>query len=258
MKSKNKKTSFEHVADLWDAKTGDTLPSKPLSNKSGSMKVTIDEVVKMIGSLKGKRLYEMACGNGHLSRYFKNNGAKEVFASDVSQRLITLAQTKYSPKGISYSVRAATDFKGIPKNYFDSVIIHQGIFYIDDLDVLVKGVHRVLKKGGTFIFTLIHPLYYVALADIGELSHLKEVLGKYQPYLKDRLFKVEKEWSVNGAQEKISYYHYRRPLSSYINVCAENHLLVSKISEPATRVRKDDKTLKSGIPSSMIIKVVKL
>lgn len=257
MKSKNKKTSFEHIADLWDIKTGDTLPSKPPSNKSGSMKVTIDEVVKMIGSLKGKRLYEMACGNGHLSRYFIERGARQVFASDVSQKLVTLAKTKYSPKGISYSVRAATDFKGIPKSYFDSVIIHQGIFYIDDLNALTKGVHRVLKKGGVFIFTLIHPLYYVAQADIGELSHLKEVLWKYQPYLKDRLFKVEKEWDVNDTQEKISYWQYRRPLSSYINMCGKNNLLVSEISEPATRVRKDDKTLKSGIPSSMIIKVVK-
>ncbi len=258
MKSKNKKTSFEHIAELWDAMTGDTIPSKPLSNTSGSLKVTIDAVVNMIGPLKGKRIYEMACGNGHLSRFFIANGAKEVFASDVSQKLITLANDKYSPKGISYSVRAATDFKGIQKNYFDSVIIHQGIFYIDDLDALAKGVYRILKKGGSFIFTLIHPLYYIAQADIGELSNLKEVLGKYQPYLKDLLFKVEKKWSVNGTQEKISYWHYRRPLASYINTCAKHDLFVSEINEPATRVRKDGKTLKSGIPSSMIIKAVKL
>lgn len=258
MKQKTTKTSFDHVAELWDMKSGDTLASKPLSSKSGIMKVIIDSVIRMVGVVKGKRLYEIACGNGHLSRYFSINGAKEVFASDISQKLITLAQTKYSPKGISYSVRAGTDFHGIPKNHFDSVVINQGIFYVDDLDTLTKGVHAILKKGGVFIFTLSHPLNYVARADIGEISHLKEVLETYQPYLKDRLVKAEKDWGIDGVEGKVSYWQYRRPLSSYINACGKNHLMISEIHEPTTRIRKKGKTWKSRIPHSIIVKAVKV
>lgn len=258
MKKERNKTSFEHIANLWDTKIGDTLAHKPLSNKSGSMKITVDAVLGMVGTIKRKRLYEIACGNGFLSRYVVERGAREMYASDASTQLIHLAQTQYPTKGISYSVRSATDFKGIPKNYFDAVVIHQGIFYIDDLDKLLRGVCGALKKGGVFVFTLIHPLYYVAQADIGELGNLKEALEKYDHYLKDRLVKVEKKWDVNGKGEDVAYWQYKRPLSSYVNACGKNGLFVSEIYEPATRIGKKGKIHRSGIPSSLIIKAVKM
>lgn len=258
MKSQNKKTSFEHIAAMWDAKIGDTLARKSLSSKSGSMKVSVDTVVGMIPTFKGKRFYEIACGNGFLSRYLVERGARKMYASDISKKLIHLAQTNYPSKGISYSVQSATDFTGLPRNYFDAVIIHQSIFYIDDLDALMKGVHRVLKKDGALIFTLIHPLYPIARADMGELSDLKDVVGKYKKYLQNYLMKVEKDWQVGGSQEKVIYWQYKRSLSTYINVCGKYHLLVSEISEPATRVRKEGKTYKSSIPSSLIVKAIKV
>ncbi len=258
MKKEKNKTSFEHIANLWDAKIGDTLARNPLSSKSGSMKVTVDAVVAMLGDLKGKCVYEVACGNGFLSRYLVEGGAKKVYASDISKNLIHLAQTRYSTKNISYSVRSATDFKGIPKNFFDAIVIHQGIFYIDDLDRLLRGVHGVLKKGGVLIFTLIHPLYYITQADIGEINNLEEVLGKYNHYLKDRLVKVEKKWDLHGGGEDVVYWQYKRPLSTYINICAKNGLYVSEICEPATRIRKKGKTYRSSIPSSLIVKAVKV
>lgn len=258
MKSRKQKTSFEHVAELWDAKIGDTLARKPLSSKSGSMKVSVDAVVGMIPSFKGKRFYEIACGNGFLSRYLIERGAREMYASDVSKKLIHLAQTNYPSKGISYSVRSATDFTGLPQNYFDAVIIHQGIFYIDDLDALMKGINHILKKGGALIFTLIHPLHAITRADMGELSDLKEVVGKYKKYLKNYLVKVEKDWQVGDTQEKAIYWQYKRPLSTYVNTSGKHHLLISEICEPATRVRSSGKTQRSTIPSSLIVKAIKI
>lgn len=243
---------------MWDTKIGDTLARKPLSSKSGSMKVSVDAVVGMIPALKGKRFYEIACGNGFLSRYLMERGAREVYASDVSKKLIHLAQTNYSSKGISYSVRSATDFTGFRKNYFDAVIIHQGIFYIDDLDVLMNGIYRTLKKGGALIFTLIHPLYAITRADMGELTDLKDVVGKYKKYLKNYLMKVEKDWQVGDTHEKVIYWQYKRPLSTYVNACGKHHLLISEICEPATRVRSGGKTQRSTIPSSLIVKAVKV
>lgn len=258
MKSQNKKTSFEHLAQLWDTKVGDTLARKPLSGKSGSMKVSVDAVLGMIPAFKGKRFYEIACGNGFLSRYFIERGAQSVYASDASKKLIHLAKTKYPLSGISYSVRSATDFTGLPKNYFDAVIIHQGIFYIDDLDALMKGVHHILKKGGALIFTLTHPLYSIARADMGEISDSKDVVGVFKKYVKNHLVKVERDWDVGDSQEKVVYWQYRRPLSTYINACGKHHLLIAAIAEPETRMRSGGKTKRSTIPSSLIVKAIKV
>ena len=109
-------TSFEHIADIWDAKTGDK-GTKMVS----AVRVTSKRIVDELKPLKGKRVYEIACGNGFLARKLVGK-VKEMRASDVSKKLIDFAQKKYDAKGIRYEVREATDFKAIPKNHFEAVL----------------------------------------------------------------------------------------------------------------------------------------
>ena len=137
-------SSFDHIADEWDKKIGD--------GEKGDRKNTIKAVFELLGNAKNKRVYDIACGNGFLARKLFKQGAKEVWASDASPRLITIAKDKYSFKNIHYSVREAADFTRIPKSFFDAVVVHQGIFYIKDIDALVRGIKKILKPGGSFIF----------------------------------------------------------------------------------------------------------
>ena len=144
-------SSFDHIAEAWDKKIGE-------GGNDGS-KTTVKAVFELLGDAKNKRVYEIACGNGFLARKLLEQGAKEVWASDTSSRLITIAKENYPSNDIHYSVRDGANFSGFPKSYFDAVIIHQGIFYIKDIASLVRGVARVLKPKGSLIFTLLHPLF---------------------------------------------------------------------------------------------------
>jgi ubiquinone/menaquinone biosynthesis C-methylase UbiE len=249
-------TSFDKSAQFWDSKIG-VDGSKMLAVRNA-----MPIVFGMLGKFKGKRAYDIACGNGFLSRRLVAAGAKEVWASDISSELVNIAQAKYSSDKIKYLVREATDFTKIPKAYFDAVVINQGIFYIHDLDSLFAGIYKVLKPGGLVIFNMGHPLFFIARQDMGLYNSdqpARELLGSYRKYLKSYTHRILKKWNVNGSSVNVDYYMYKRPLEEYINALGRNNLLVSEIAEPKTRASDiSGKAVKSEIPSEIIVKAVKV
>ena len=48
----------------------------------------------MLPDLKGKRILDLGCGSGGMSKYFIENGANYVLALDISQNMINEAKEK--------------------------------------------------------------------------------------------------------------------------------------------------------------------
>ena len=241
------KTSFGKFADIWDARAG----TKGTVGSQG----TIKAVLKLLNAVEGSAIYEIACGNGFLARKLVISGVREVYASDISPELIDIAKTRYSTRNIVYSVREGTDFKKIPKNHFDAVVIHQGIFYIEDVNSLLKGIASVLKRNGVLVFTIFHPLFPLYRKDIGEKTAMGEPvdlikLGKH--YLQS-----SGGW-IYGEAKRENYFNYHRPMSYYINLCGKHGLFVQSVIEAKSQKLKLGKLLKSDIPGALIIKAVKV
>ncbi len=249
------KTSFGKFAELWDAKVGED------GSNIAAIKLQIPIFFEMLGNLKGKLVYEIACGNGFLSRQLIKKGAKEVFASDVAPELIEIAKTKYDSKNIQYIAQEGTDTKGLPKNHFDAVVINQGIFYIENLDGLFKGIASILKPNGVVIYNILHPLFPVFRKAVGEDTSMGEpidIIELSKKYPKDYIKRVEKTWKVNGEAKTVHYLTYKRPIQTYINTAAKYGLLVSQVAEPTSTTKFKGKKKSSPIPSSIIIKSVKI
>ncbi len=245
-------TSFEHIAEIWDTKVGNNG-----AKMVGVMRETTKNIIAEIGLLKNKRIYEIACGNGFLARQLAPK-VKEIRASDISEKLIDFAKNKYNSKDIKYEVREGSDFSRIQKNHFDVVIIHQGIFYIENIEKLAKGISRILKPNGILIFSEMHPLMYLASADTYLKFGKEDLIDRAKLYIKNRKIKVHKDWFVNGKKHHAEYYQLKRPLSLYVNTFAKYGLFTIKIIEPKTVNLIKDKILKTNIPSSYIVKCVKV
>ena len=245
------KTSFEQFATIWDDMTGEG---------QGAQAITMDKTFfSLLGKIKGKTIYEPACGNGYLARQLIEKGAKEIWASDVSETLIKRAQKK--SKGITYLVRDASSIKGLPRDYFDAVIIHNGIFYIKDLDTLFKGMYELLKPGGVFIFNALHPLFSLARASMQQKDRVPSVekIAEYaRPYLTERFEKVDKIWTANGIKNEVYFWNYKRPISTYINACAKHHFSITAMRELKTITKIGGKVKRSPIPSHYVIKAMKI
>ncbi len=237
-------TSFGKFAELWDKEVGDRgnfthsqMINKPLLN--------------LLGDIKGKRVYDVACGNGVLSRALVKKGAVEVWASDISPELITVAKENYKSENIRYSVRDAVDFRGVPKNHFNTVVLLLAAYYIKDIGLFFKKSHDVLKDNGSIVFVLPHPLFNVA----EELENPKQKAVKLDmDYLKDK--KVA--WHKNGNKKYGKNVYYSRPLQSYINALAVAGFKITNFIEPAGAIRVKNKIKKINIPKYIIIKAVKV
>lgn len=218
-------TSFDPFAEEYDKANGDT--------GDYTHEHTVDPALwECIGDARGLKIYDIACGNGYNARRFVREGADEVWASDISPKLIEIASNRYEnpDSKIKYLVKNATDITDIPENYFDLVTISMALHYIDDLDKFFSNVNKVLKKGGRIVFITNHPLANLGRMDMEFPSYNSEkILKRAKRYLE---FYNEKTVSMWTGKEDLVI--YRAPLSLVINLLAKNGFLVDKMIEPET------------------------
>jgi len=119
--------------------------------------------MKRIGDLRGKKVVDMACGEGYFTRRLRQAGAAHVVGFDISERMIELAraQEKIDPLGIEYRVEDARAL--VPQQDCDLAVAAWLLVYARDqaeLAQMCHGLARWLKPGGRFVTVLTNPDLY--------------------------------------------------------------------------------------------------
>lgn len=120
-----------------------SLHEKYSTNKQG----WFNWLFNQIDFSKVNRLLELGCGNGKLwqeNRIDLRN--REIFLSDISEGMVEEVRNKL---GSDFNCIVA-DAEKIPfkDEYFDSVIANHVLFYLNDLNLGLKEISRVLKPDG--------------------------------------------------------------------------------------------------------------
>jgi 2-polyprenyl-3-methyl-5-hydroxy-6-metoxy-1,4-benzoquinol methylase len=110
-------------------------------------------LLEQFGDLAGKRVLDIGCGQGDTSVFFALRGA-EVFAVDVSERMVGLTRELAEKHGVAERMRAEVcrveDMK-YPTDYFDMVFA-DGVLHHLDMPAAVPNIVRVMKPGGRGFF----------------------------------------------------------------------------------------------------------
>src|ERR687897_1614100 len=106
------------------------------------------------------RVLDLACGTGRVARLLADRGAT-VVGVDLSAAQIAKAVEveQRAPRGVRYLVGSAHDtawWDGAP---FDGAACHMGLSDVDDLGAALATVRTVLRPGGAFAFTILHPCF---------------------------------------------------------------------------------------------------
>lgn len=122
-----------------------SLHEKYSTNKQG----WFNWLFNQIDFSKVNRLLELGCGNGKLwqeNRIDLRN--REIFLSDISEGMVEEVRNKL---GTDFNCIVA-DAEKIPfkDSYFDSIIANHVLFYLNDLNLGLKEIDRVLKSDGIF------------------------------------------------------------------------------------------------------------
>lgn len=116
------------------------------------------------------------------------------------------------PRGITYVHGDAKDLAAFADRSFDGVVCHMALMDIPDLAPTIGSVARVLRGGGWFVFSIVHPCYR---------GHVDIVTD----YLVDHRYRkrLPTDWLPAHA--------YHRPLGTYVDQLAQAGFRIERVVE---------------------------
>jgi SAM-dependent methyltransferase len=112
----------------------------------------------LLPAVAGQRVLDIACGQGRMSRYLARLGA-EVTGVDISAAMLGKARA-LGPENITYLsgdvTRRPAWWDGRP---FDGATCELALMDIDDLAGALSTVTAVLRPGGWFAASIVHPCF---------------------------------------------------------------------------------------------------
>lgn len=178
-------------------------------------------LLRLVGEASGLRVLDLACGHGRITRELARRGGR-VTGIDISGNLLGIAQAAEAaePLGITYLQRDITVGSALRGERFDVVCCNHGLADVDDLDGALRAVSRVLRLGGRFVFSILHPCF--PGWDQDAPSSWPPRGGYY----------AEGRWHARnpGIRGKVGSNH--RTLSTYLNSLIRHRLAIEQAAEP--------------------------
>jgi len=119
----------------------------------GFKSIIFDNMLHKIGDIRNKKVLEFGCGNGWQTKILASKGA-EVWAFDISD--VAVKKTSKLMEDMNLQDRVHVDQMPAEKLAYESdmfdVLVGNAILHHLDLNVAMREIHRVLKRGGKAYF----------------------------------------------------------------------------------------------------------
>jgi 2-polyprenyl-3-methyl-5-hydroxy-6-metoxy-1,4-benzoquinol methylase len=147
--------AWNQNASFWDERMGE--------GNDFDQVLTWPATERLLELCPRERILDVACGNGLTSRRLAEMGAR-VVAFDFSEEMIRLARrrTVQHAERVSYHVLDATDEVGLValgEGAFDAALCNMALFDIADIRPIMRALARLLRPGGRFVFSVLHPCF---------------------------------------------------------------------------------------------------
>lgn len=223
--------------DIWD--TNAEAWDKRIGGGGGWQSTIIGPMVEQMLDIKpGERVLDIACGNGIFSRRLAELGAY-VVASDFSPKLIEFARSRTTEHTgqIEYHVADATDkvqllaLAGSDGQQFDAAVCNNAIMDMPAIDPLFSAVAQLLKPGGRFVFSVMHPCFNgQAIAMQAELPDYAE--NPTYSIKISRYLSAEVTKGLAISDQPVQQYYWHRPLHQLFSSAFANGLVMDFLEEP--------------------------
>lgn len=164
---------------------------------------------KLIPNLTDKQVLDLGCGFGWHCRYAREQQASAVTGVDLSEKMLTRARELTSDPLISY-IHMPIEEIDFTTGSFDVVISSLAFHYIKSFQSICEKVYHCLKLGGTFIFSVEHPIF----TSRNQQDWHYDEQGNRQHWPVDN-YQLEGLRETEFLNEEVTKYH--RTLSTYIN-----------------------------------------
>ena len=186
-------------------------------------------IISLLPDIKDKSILDLGCGYGEMDKYYKEHGAKSVFAIDISSHMIDIANECNKIEGVEFKVMAIEDILAKLRNQkFDIVVSSLAFHYVKDFDKLLKDIKELLVLNGYLVFSQAHPIRTCFKSSESLEDSTTIINGKFYGYFSD--YNREGPRVRKWMGEDVERYH--RNFSTIINTLISNNFIIEKILEP--------------------------
>lgn len=179
------------------------------------------------GPLHDQKILDIGCGDGRITAELARAGAS-VVGIDRSTKWIQECRKKYKRPTLRFQTLNAVDVAQLLPESYDGVLMNMVFINIDtiqEISKVIRGIGRVLKPGGVFIFSDLHPALIM------------------QPHLPDRRFTFASGFSYYkdggqftahvriDAQTEISFTNRHWTPALYSKLLSQHGFSISRIFE---------------------------
>jgi SAM-dependent methyltransferase len=181
------------------------------------MKVAYDRptILSMAGDVRGRRVLDIGCATGALSRQFAAQGAS-VLGIDLNPGLVKRAReaTRGDVEFVVADIARPMPF--LETGAFDVVAASLVLHYLEDWGGPLRELARVLRPGGLLVLSTHHPTMDVGIA------------SPDAPYFETVL--LTDTWEKGGGTFEVRFWH--RPMHAIVDALADAGFLIERIPEP--------------------------
>ncbi len=258
-------TDWSAAADWYDNLVGD-------EGSEYHREVVLPGTLKLLGEVGGKRVLDVACGQGVLSRMLHGRGAI-VSGVDAAEGLIAAARERNASLDTAvvpapdFALADATSLAGVSEDTFELAACVLAIQNIHPLQPVFAEVAKRLKVGGAFVVVMMHPAFRSPKATFWGWEPSAEGASGVQFRRVDKYLTPRKEPIVMHPGKKTGEYTwtFHRPIGDYVNAARKAGLLTDAMEEwPSHKVSDSgprapaENVSKKEIPMFLALRCVKV
>jgi ubiquinone/menaquinone biosynthesis C-methylase UbiE len=201
-----------------------------------SVRISLDDIhygpispgekeLKLLGEVEGKDILEIGCGGGQNAITLAKWGAKSV-GLDISEEQIKYAKILANEQRVkvSFNVGSMENMTMFSDESFDIVLSSCAIGYSENYGQTFHEAFRVLRRGGLFVFCVVHPIANRGRA----VRYGKRRLWGLGNYFDRR----RRTWAWKFDKCSAKFYGYHRTFQDYFNSIVSAGFIVVKVLEP--------------------------
>lgn len=155
--------TYNKSASLWhDTRISSLTPGidpKKIKQNRPHLFIEKPAMSAKVPNLEGERVLCLGCGSGEECGFLLSKNPKELVGIDISEKLIEIAKKDFP--GVDFRTMDAENLQ-FDAGYFDYIYSSLVFDYFETWKKLLSGINRVLKSGGTLLFSDIHPIKWAA------------------------------------------------------------------------------------------------
>jgi 2-polyprenyl-3-methyl-5-hydroxy-6-metoxy-1,4-benzoquinol methylase len=225
-------------ADFWDERMGEG---------NDFHKSLIEPCqLRFLSITAGDVVLDAACGNGQFARKMADLGA-QIIAVDTAKRMIENARKRsagYEGR-IEYSVIDCTDSQKLltlGERRFDHVICTMALMDMAEIEPLISASAKLLKSGGDFIFSLVHPCFNSGMTKQGMERH--DIGGQLVEEYFVRASRYSQPITTRGLAmqgQPVPQFYFHRSLSDLFQAFFSAGFVLDGLAEPSFGAKADSR-----------------